>query len=81
MLTTYTFCRFGKRGQFNLVVPETDLKWDRIHPRQVADGCDFRPADAFVNFGLTNQMDGQDSFLVRRSLAGKPAFPPVLRSF
>ena len=44
------------KQQFNQISPENDLKWARIHPREGADGYDFGPADAFVNFGLTNNM-------------------------
>jgi endo-1,4-beta-xylanase len=42
--------------QFNQISPENDLKWQLIHPREGADGYDFGPADAFVNFGLSNGM-------------------------
>jgi endo-1,4-beta-xylanase len=42
--------------QFNQVSPENDLKWQLIHPREGADGYDFGPADAFVNFGVSNNM-------------------------
>jgi endo-1,4-beta-xylanase len=42
--------------QFNQIAPENDLKWALIHPREGADGYDFGPADAFVNFGLSNNM-------------------------
>ncbi|MBU6399931.1 MAG: endo-1,4-beta-xylanase, partial [Verrucomicrobia bacterium] len=44
------------RAQFNQISPENDLKWGRIHPREGADGYDFGPADAFVNFGLSNHL-------------------------
>jgi endo-1,4-beta-xylanase len=44
------------KEQFNLVVPENDLKWERVHPREGADGYDFGPADAFVHFGLGSQL-------------------------
>ena len=44
------------KAQFNQVVAENDMKWQLIHPREGADGYDFRPADAFVNFGLSNNM-------------------------
>jgi len=44
------------RAQFNQIVPENDLKWALIHPRAGADGYNFAPADAFVNFGLSNNM-------------------------
>src|SRR4051794_21815264 len=42
------------KAQFNQISPENDLKWQSIHPREGADGYDFGPADAFVNFGLSN---------------------------
>ncbi|MBX3442868.1 MAG: endo-1,4-beta-xylanase [Planctomyces sp.] len=41
---------------FNHVVAENDMKWQLIHPRPGADGYDFEPADAFVEFGTTNGM-------------------------
>ncbi len=44
------------KEQFNQVAPENDLKWALIHPREGADGYNFAPADAFVNFGLSNNM-------------------------
>jgi endo-1,4-beta-xylanase len=44
------------KEQFNQISPENDLKWALIHPREGADGYNFGPADAFVNFGLSNQM-------------------------
>src|SRR5881394_2995133 len=44
------------KAQFNQISPENDLKWQSIHPREGADGYDFGPADAFVNFGLSNKM-------------------------
>ena len=42
--------------QFNQIAPENDLKWALIHPREGADGYDFGPADAFVNFGISNNL-------------------------
>jgi endo-1,4-beta-xylanase len=42
--------------QFNQISPENDLKWQLVHPREGKDGYDFAPADAFVNFGLSNNM-------------------------
>jgi len=42
--------------QFDQISPENDLKWQLIHPRQGAEGYDFGPADAFVNFGVSNNM-------------------------
>jgi endo-1,4-beta-xylanase len=44
------------KKQFNQISPENDLKWQLIHPREGANGYDFGPTDAFVNFGLGNQM-------------------------
>src|ERR1043166_4618383 len=44
------------KEQFNQISPENDLKWQLVHPREGADGYDFGPADAFVNFGLSNHM-------------------------
>lgn len=44
------------KEQFNQVVAENDLKWALIHPRKGSEGYDFTPADAFVNFGLSNNM-------------------------
>lgn len=41
---------------FNQISPENDLKWALIHPNPGPDGYDFAPADAFVNFGLSNQL-------------------------
>jgi endo-1,4-beta-xylanase len=44
------------KEQFNQIAPENDLKWALIHPREGADGYNFAPADAYVNFGLSNGM-------------------------
>lgn len=44
------------KEQFNQISPENDLKWSIIHPREGADGYDFGPADAYVDFGLKNHM-------------------------
>jgi endo-1,4-beta-xylanase len=44
------------KEQFNQIAPENDLKWALIHPREGKDGYDFGPADAYVNFGLSNNM-------------------------
>lgn len=44
------------KAQFNQIAPENDLKWASIHPREGAEGYNFGPADAFVNFGLSNHM-------------------------
>lgn len=42
--------------QFNQITAENDMKWALIHPREGTTGYDFAPADAFVNFGLSNKM-------------------------
>jgi endo-1,4-beta-xylanase len=44
------------KEQFNQISPENDLKWQLIHPREGADGYNFEPADAFVEFGQKNNM-------------------------
>lgn len=44
------------KKQFNHLVAENDMKWALIHPRPGPDGYDFGLADAFVNFGLSNNM-------------------------
>jgi endo-1,4-beta-xylanase len=44
------------KQQFNQISPENDLKWALIHPREGADGYEFGPADAFVNFGASNNL-------------------------
>lgn len=44
------------KAQFNQISPENDLKWALIHPRDGADGYDFAPADAYVDFGVSNGM-------------------------
>jgi len=44
------------KAQFNQISPENDLKWESIHPREGADGYNFGPADAYVEFGRKNHM-------------------------
>src|SRR5688572_23499459 len=44
------------KQQFNQITAENDTKWQLIHPREGADGYEFAPTDALVNFGLTNNM-------------------------
>jgi endo-1,4-beta-xylanase len=44
------------KEQFNQISPENDLKWQMVHPTEGADGYNFGAADAFVNFGLSNNM-------------------------
>jgi endo-1,4-beta-xylanase len=43
------------KQQFNQITAENDMKWGLLHPREGKDGYDFGPADAFVNFGLSNK--------------------------
>jgi endo-1,4-beta-xylanase len=45
------------KQQFNQIVAENDMKWALIHPRPGADGYNFEPADAFVNFGVSHGME------------------------
>lgn len=45
------------KHQFNQITAENDMKWQLIHPREGADGYDFGPADALVNFGRSNRME------------------------
>jgi endo-1,4-beta-xylanase len=44
------------KEQFNQITAENDMKWALIHPREGAGGYNFEPADAFVEFGLANNM-------------------------
>jgi endo-1,4-beta-xylanase len=44
------------KEQFNQISPENDLKWESIHPREGAEGYNFGPADAYVEFGVKNHM-------------------------
>lgn len=44
------------KDQFDQISPENDLKWALVQPREGADGYDFAPADAYVNFGMSNHM-------------------------
>ncbi|HYE31510.1 MAG TPA: endo-1,4-beta-xylanase [Methylomirabilota bacterium] len=44
------------KKHFNQITAENDMKWQLIHPREGKDGYDFAPADALVNFGLSNSM-------------------------
>ena len=45
------------KQQFNHVVAENDTKWQMIHPRSGADGYDFAPTDALVQFAQSNNME------------------------
>jgi endo-1,4-beta-xylanase len=42
--------------QFNSISPENVLKWEPIQPRPGADGYNFGPGDAYVEFGEKNGM-------------------------
>ncbi len=42
--------------QYNQISPENDLKWQLIQPREGADGYNFGPADAYVDFGVRHNM-------------------------
>jgi endo-1,4-beta-xylanase len=66
MVTGATFRRSAEQNasdvallkkQFNQITAENDMKWQLIHPREGANGYEFGPADAFVNFGLSNRME------------------------
>jgi endo-1,4-beta-xylanase len=65
MVTGATFRRSAEQNakdvallkeHFNQITAENDMKWQLIHPREGAEGYDFAPADALVNFGLSNNM-------------------------
>lgn len=45
------------KAQFNQIVPENEMKWMSLHPRPGKDGYDWTAADAFVEFGLENNME------------------------
>ncbi len=44
------------KAQFNQITAENDMKWQLIHPREGAEGYDFGPGDAFVEFGTKQGM-------------------------
>jgi endo-1,4-beta-xylanase len=44
------------KEHFNHIVAENEMKWESIHPRAGADGYNFGPADALINFGQSNKM-------------------------
>ena len=44
------------KQQFNQTSPENDLKWEMIQPYEGSNGYNFGPADAYVNFGISNHM-------------------------
>jgi len=45
------------KQQFSQLVAENDMKWALIHPQPGPDGYNFGPADALVEFGLSNNME------------------------
>ena len=45
------------KEQFNQIVPENEMKWMSLHPRPGKDGYDWTAADAFVEFGIKNNME------------------------
>jgi endo-1,4-beta-xylanase len=44
------------KQQFDQISPENDLKWEIIQPYEGTNGYNFGPADAYVNFGISNHM-------------------------
>ena len=73
MVTGVTFRRSAEQNardvalikeQFNQISPENDLKWQSIHPREGSDGYEFGPADALVNFALSNKLTVVDHTLM-----------------
>ncbi len=55
------------KRHFNHVVAENDMKWQLIHPRAGADGFDFAPADALIEFARANDMEVAGHTLVWHS--------------
>lgn len=45
------------KAQFNHVVAENEMKWMSLHPRSGKEGYDWTAADAFVEFGIKNNME------------------------
>jgi endo-1,4-beta-xylanase len=45
------------KAQFNQVVAENEMKWMSLHPRPGKEGYDWTAADAFVEFGVKNNME------------------------
>lgn len=44
------------KKHFNQIVNENDLKWVLVHPNPGPDGYNWEPADAYVQFGIDNDM-------------------------
>lgn len=57
-------------AHYNQIVNENDLKWVMIQPNPGPEGYDFPPADAFVEFGLKN-----DLYLVGHTLVWHSQVP------
>jgi endo-1,4-beta-xylanase len=72
------------KQQFNQITAENDTKWQLIHPSEGAEGYDFGPTDALVNFGLSNNMQVVGHTLVWHSqtpnwvFAGTNPPPPAV---
>ena len=45
------------KEQFNQISPENEMKWESLHPRAGKEGYVWTAADAFVEFGLKNNME------------------------
>lgn len=57
------------KAQFNQVVAENEMKWMSLHPRAGKEGYDWTAADAFVEFGVKNDMELAGHTLVWHSQA------------
>jgi endo-1,4-beta-xylanase len=71
------------KRHYNQITAENDMKWQLNHPREGKDGYDFGPADAFVDFGLSNRMEVVGHTLVWHSQTPNWVFagtnpPPVV---
>lgn len=44
------------KEQFNQITAENEMKWMSVHPRAGGDGYNWTAADAFVEFGMKNDM-------------------------
>ena len=75
------------KAQFNQITAENDMKWQLIHPREGAEGYDFGPGDAFVEFGTKQGMQLVGHTLVWHSqtpnwvFAGTNPPPPDATNF
>ena len=64
------------KEQFNQLSPENDLKWEIIQPYEGPTGYNFGPADAYVNFGISNHMYIVGHTLIWHSQTPSWAFGP-----